>query len=201
MPNPGHRNVRLGVSACLLGQAVRYDGGHKRDSFLTETLGPFVEWVPVCPEVEIGLPIPRTPIRLVGAARAPRLVVETTGDDLTERMRRYASAKARELEALGLCGYVLKSGSPSCGLLGVPVYREDGERSSGDGRGLFAAALAERLPALPIEEEGRLADPVVQRNFIERVLAAAGRVLDREQFIEYQARVTEALAAHLANPA
>src|SRR5947208_2842260 len=135
------------------------------------------------------------------AARAPRLVVETTGDDLTERMRRYASAKARELEALGLCGYVLKSGSPSCGLLGVPVYREDGERSSGDGRGLFAAALAERLPALPIEEEGRLANPVVQRNFIERVLAAAGRVLDREQFIEYQARVTEALAAHLANPA
>ena len=133
MPNPGHRNVRLGVSACLLGQAVRYDGGHKRDSFLTETLGPFVEWVPVCPEVEIGLPIPRTPIRLVGAARAPRLVVETTGDDLTERMRRYASAKARELEALGLCGYVLKSGSPSCGLLGVPGYREDGERSSGDG--------------------------------------------------------------------
>jgi len=128
-------------------------------------------------------------------------VVETTGDDLTERMRRYASAKARELEALGLCGYVLKSGSPSCGLLGVPVYREDGERSSGDGRGLFAAALAERLPALPIEEEGRLANPVVQRNFIERVLAAAGRVLDREQFIEYQARVTEALAAHLANPA
>src|SRR5206468_10083334 len=89
---PRHRNVRLGVSACLLGQAVRYDGGHKRDSFLTETLGPFVEWVPVCPEVEIGLPIPRTPIRLVGAARAPRLVVETTGDDLTERMRRYASA-------------------------------------------------------------------------------------------------------------
>jgi uncharacterized protein YbbK (DUF523 family) len=109
------QKIRLGVSACLLGQEVRYDGGHKRDRFLIDTLGPFVEWVPVCPEVEIGLGVPRDTIRLVGDAAAPRLVVEKTGDDLTARMQRYARARTRELESLDLHGYVLKRGSPSCG--------------------------------------------------------------------------------------
>src|SRR5206468_2844136 len=113
---------------------------------------------------------------LPGADRLSRQCPTPGTETSGSRPRPASSARG-----LALCGYVLKSGSPSCGLLGVPVYREDGERSSGDGRGLFAAALAERLPALPIEEEGRLANPVVQRNFIERVLAAAGRVLDREQ--------------------
>ena len=111
------QKIRLGVSACLLGQEVRYDGGHKPDRFLIDTLGPFVEWVPVCPEVEveIGLGVPRDTIRLVGDAAAPRLVVEKTGDDLTTRMQRYARARTRELESLDLHGYVLKRGSPSCG--------------------------------------------------------------------------------------
>lgn len=200
MPEPAHRNIRLGVSACLLGQEVRYDGGHKRDPFLTETLGPLVEWVPVCPEVEIGLTIPRDPIRLVGDARAPRLVMEKTGEDLTERMRRYARAKAAELAAFGLHGYVLKRASPSCGLTGVPVYGEDGAGSRDDGRGLFAAALADRLPGLPIEEEGRLADPAIRASFIERVLAAAERVLGPERSGECRARLTEALAARAQAP-
>ena len=111
------QKIRLGVSACLLGQEVRYDGGHKPDRFLIDTLGPFVEWVPVCPEVEveIGLGVPRDTIRLVGDAAAPRLVVEKTGDDLTTRMQRYARARTRELESLDLHGYVLKRRSPSCG--------------------------------------------------------------------------------------
>jgi len=166
------KKLRLGVSACLLGQEVRYDGGHKRDAFLTETLGPFVEWVPVCPEVEIGLGIPRATLRLVRGATAPRLVVEKTGEDLTARMRRYAEAKLGELAALGLDGYVLKRASPSCGLFRVRVHRARGAPARA-GRGLYARALVARFPLLPVEEEGRLADPTIRENFLERVWAAA----------------------------
>jgi uncharacterized protein YbgA (DUF1722 family)/uncharacterized protein YbbK (DUF523 family) len=164
--------VRLGVSACLLGESVRYDGGHKRDRFLTETLAPFVEWVPVCPELELGLGVPRDTLRLVGEARAPRLVVERTGEDLTTRMARFARRRVEALAELELDGYVLKRASPSCGLFRVRVY--DARRSpSAAGRGLFAAALVDRLPALPVEEEGRLGDPALRENFIERVFAMA----------------------------
>jgi uncharacterized protein YbbK (DUF523 family) len=127
------QKIRLGVSACLLGQEVRYDGGHKRDAFLTDTLGPFVEWVPVCPEVEIGLSVPRPPIRLVGDPQTPRLVVEKTGEDLATRMRRWASRRITGLDALGLHGYVLKRSSPSCGLLRVRVYGEDDTRAASGG--------------------------------------------------------------------
>jgi uncharacterized protein YbgA (DUF1722 family)/uncharacterized protein YbbK (DUF523 family) len=166
------QKIRLGVSACLLGQEVRYDGGHKRDHFLIDTLGPFVEWVPVCPEVEIGLGIPRDRIRLVGDAAAPRLIVEKTGEDLTARMERYARARTRELESLDLHGYVLKRGSPSCGLFRVRVYDEEGV-VRGNGTGAYARVLTERFPQLPVEEEGRLGDPALRENFIERVFAMA----------------------------
>ncbi len=185
--------IRLGVSACLLGEEVRYDGGHKKDAFLTETLGPFVEWVPVCPEVELGLGIPRDTLRLAGAAGAPRLVVERTGEDLTERMRRYAGRRMRELEALGLHGYVLKRASPSCGLHRVRVYHANGMPSSA-GRGLYAAALVARLPALPVEEEGRLTDPAIRENFIERVFAAARW----RRFVEGSPRPRDLVAFHAA---
>lgn len=167
-----NEKIRLGVSACLLGAEVRYDGGHKKDSFLTDTLGPFVEWIPVCPEVEIGLGIPRDTLRLAGDEEAPRLVVQKTGEDLTARMRRYAETKTRQLEALGLHGYVLKRASPSCGLFRVRVYRESGTPIGG-GRGLYADELVRRFPALPVEEEGRLSDAAIRENFIERVFAAA----------------------------
>lgn len=167
-----HGAIRLGISACLLGQGVRYDGGHKRDAFLTDVLGPFVEWVPVCPEVELGLGTPRPPIRLTGRPDAPRLVVEETGEDLTTRMQRYARRRVRELVALDLDGYVLKSSSPSCGAFRVHVHNADGT-SSATGRGLFAAALMHHLPGLPVEEEGRLGDPEIRESFIERVFAAA----------------------------
>ena len=164
--------IRLGVSACLLGESVRYDGGHKRDAFLTDVLGPHVEWVPVCPEVELGLGVPRPTLRLMGRPAAPRLVQEASGEDLTARMRQYAEARVVELKRLALDGYVLKRASPSCGLFGVPVYREPGARGAA-GRGLFAAALVERLPIMPVEEEGRLADPALRERFIERVFAMA----------------------------
>ena len=141
------QKIRLGASACLLGEAVRYDGGHKRDAFLTVTLGPFVEWVPVCPEVETGLGVPRSPIRLVGDPRAPRLVVEKTGEDLTARMERWARGRIAALNALGLHGYVLKRGSPSCGLFRVRVYDGEGVPHA-NGTGAYARALTERLPLL-----------------------------------------------------
>jgi uncharacterized protein YbgA (DUF1722 family)/uncharacterized protein YbbK (DUF523 family) len=164
--------IRLGVSSCLLGEAVRYDGGHKKDRFLTDVLGSYVEWVPVCPEVEIGLGVPRPTLRLEGHPDAPRLVQEATGEDLTGRMRAYAGDRVRELERLELDGYVLKRASSSCGLFRVRVYRRDGVPSA-DGRGVFAATLVERTPMLPIEEEGRLTDPGIRENFIERVFAMA----------------------------
>ena len=185
--------IRLGVSACLLGAEVRHDGSHKKDAFLTDTLGPFVEWVPVCPEVEIGLGIPRDTIRLVGDAEAPRLVVQKTGEDLTTRMRRYAEAKTRQLEALGLHGYVLKRASPSCGLFRVRVYRES-DRQGGGGRGLYADALVRRFPALPVEEEGRLGDAAIRENFIERVFAFARW----RAFLEAKPRPRDLVAFHAA---
>ena len=170
MPEDVPVRIRLGISSCLLGDRVRYDGGHKRDPFLADLLGAYVEWVPVCPEVEIGLGVPRPPIRLVGRPGAPRLVVERTGEDLTARMSRFAEARAAELDALD--GYVFKRASPTCGLFRVRVYGDAGELR-GAGRGLYAAAITRRSPLLPVEEEGRLADAAIRENFIERVFAAA----------------------------
>jgi uncharacterized protein YbgA (DUF1722 family)/uncharacterized protein YbbK (DUF523 family) len=185
--------IRLGISACLLGESVRYDGGHKRDRFLTETLAPFVEWVPVCPEVELGLGVPRDTLRLVGEAAAPRLVVEHTGEDLTARMARFAHRRLEALAALELDGYVLKRASPSCGLFRVRVYRHTGAPSA-DGRGLFAAALVDRLPMLPVEEEGRLADPGLRESFIERVFAMARW----RAFLAARPRARDLVAFHAA---
>jgi uncharacterized protein YbgA (DUF1722 family)/uncharacterized protein YbbK (DUF523 family) len=172
-PPPAWRDdapVRIGISTCLLGKPVRWDGGHKRDAFLTEQLGPFVEWVPVCPEVEIGMGVPRETIRLVERAGVQRLVAERSGTDWTEPMRAWAQRRARALEALELCGYVLKKDSPSCGMERVRVWNEKGMAEK-RGRGVYAAALMAAAPALPVEEEGRLADPRLRENWIERVFA------------------------------
>lgn len=164
------RPIRIGLSACLLGYEVRWNGGHKRDAYITETLGRWFTWVPVCPEEEIGLGTPREPLRLEGDPSAPRLVFRDSRGDLTGRMRHYAAARAARLAALDLSGYILKSDSPSCGMERVAVYRT-GAQAVRRGVGLFAAALRERLPLLPIEEEGRLHDPGLRENFIERVFA------------------------------
>jgi uncharacterized protein YbgA (DUF1722 family)/uncharacterized protein YbbK (DUF523 family) len=163
--------LRLGISACLLGEEVRWDGGHKRDPFLNDTLGPFVEWVAVCPEVDIGLGIPRETIRLVGDAAAPRLVAPKSGRDLTADMGRYARSKVREMAALDLSGFVLKKDSPSCGMERVRVYEREGARAVRKGTGMFARALLEALPLLPVEEEGRLHDPDLRENFVTRIFA------------------------------
>jgi uncharacterized protein YbgA (DUF1722 family)/uncharacterized protein YbbK (DUF523 family) len=160
-----HPVVRIGVSSCLLGQNVRYDGGHKRDPFLTgAACGRLVAFVPVCPEVELNLGTPREPIHLVRDGAKVRLVARESGKDLTDAMEDYARRRAAGLT--GLSGYVFKKDSPSCGMERVKV-RGDGK----GGRGLFAAAVMDRWPLLPVEEEGRLQDPDLRENFFERVFA------------------------------
>jgi len=162
--------IRIGVSSCLLGSGVRFDGGHKRDAFLTETFGRFVEWVPVCPEVELGLGVPRKTLHLERDGDELRLVENGTDRDLTAAMRRFAARRSRELGEQDLCGYVLKSRSPSCGMERVKVRDARGGPAPG-GRGIFAAGLIDAFPELPVEEEGRLCDPVLRENWVERVFA------------------------------
>lgn len=162
--------LRIGVSSCLLGENVRWDGGHKRDRFLTDELGPFVEWVPVCPEVEVGLGTPRPTLRLVRRGDDVRMVEPKSGLDHTDAMRAWARRRVRDLDREDLSGYVLKKDSPSCGMERVKVYGAAGPGTR-DGRGLFAEALLERFPHLPVEEEGRLGDPRLRENFVVRLFA------------------------------
>jgi uncharacterized protein YbgA (DUF1722 family)/uncharacterized protein YbbK (DUF523 family) len=160
--------ITLGISTCLLGERVRWNGGHKLDRFLTDTLGQFVRYCPVCPEAECGFGVPREPLRLVGDPHAPRLVTARTRQDYTERMLRWARRRVRELEREDLSGFIFKGASPSCGMKGVRVYDEQGVPTSA-GAGLFVRIFMDRFPLLPVEDEGRLHDPSLRDNFIERV--------------------------------
>ncbi|MFB3852732.1 MAG: YbgA family protein [Vicinamibacterales bacterium] len=163
---------RIGISSCLLGQKVRFDGGHKRDAFLVETFGQFIEWVAVCPEVELGLGTPRETLRLVRRDSGIRMVNNKTGDDISDAMRAWADRRVAALSKMDLSGYVLKKDSPSCGMERVKVYGDaPGSMPARSGRGLFAEILMARLPDLPVEEEGRLQDPRLRENFVERVFA------------------------------
>ena len=161
--------IRIGISSCLIGCKVRFDGGHKKDDFLVNTFGSWVQWVPVCPEVEVGMGTPRESIRLVKEDGAVRLVAPKSGRDWTEPMRSYSVRRVGELAGADLCGYVLKKDSPSCGMERVKVYGDGMPVKSG--RGAFAEALLARFPDLPVEEEGRLCDPRLRDNFVERVFA------------------------------
>lgn len=183
--------LRLGVSACLLGQSVRFDGGHKRDTFVADVLTPFVEYVPVCPEQEAGLGTPREAMRLVRQGGLQRLIAVRTRRDLTDVVTNTVQERVRQLAALRLDGFVLKKDSPSCGLTRVKVYSDRGVAAR-TGRGLFAEALCSGLPALPVEEEGRLCDPAIRENFVERIYAF-GRVRD---LCENGARLGELVRFH-----
>jgi uncharacterized protein YbgA (DUF1722 family)/uncharacterized protein YbbK (DUF523 family) len=162
--------VKIGISTCLLGENVRYDGGHKRDRYITDTLGEFFTFVPVCPEVECGLPVPREAMRLVGDPDAPRLMTIRSKKDHTGRMLAWAGRRVKALEAEDLCGFIFKSGSPSSGMERVKVYGPTGMPAK-TGRGLFARAFMEHFPRIPVEEDGRLHDPALRENFIERIFA------------------------------
>lgn len=166
--DPGAERPRIGVSACLLGEAVRFDAGHKRDPFLMRELGRHVSWVPVCPEVETGMGTPREAVRLVGDPQAPRMVGNRSGRDWTDALRAWSAQRLEQLAAMDLDGFVLAKNSPSCGMERVRVYGRGGAPSR-EGTGLFAAELMRRFPLLPVEEQGRLNDPLLRENFVERI--------------------------------
>jgi len=160
--------VKIGVSACLLGQNVRYDGGHKHDRYITGILGEYLEFVPVCPEVEAGFPTPREAFRLIGDPQNPRFVTSRSHVDYTERMIAWAEKRVRGLEKEDLCGFIFKRGSPSSGLSRVKVYDPKGIAEK-KGVGIFARAFTRHFPLLPVEEEGRLNDPKLREMFIEQI--------------------------------
>jgi uncharacterized protein YbgA (DUF1722 family)/uncharacterized protein YbbK (DUF523 family) len=193
--------VRMGISACLLGQKVRYDGGHKRDAFLVEVFGRYVEWVPVCPEVEMGLGVPRDTLRLELEGDDIRLIMPKTGADYTERLRTFATQRLAALANEGLCGYIFKKDSPSCGMERVRLYPRHGMPRKA-GQGLFAAALRQHFPHLPVEEEGRLNDPRLRENFVTWVFAyqrwrrLAGQAVTRAALLRFHAQHKFVLAAH-----
>ncbi len=160
--------IRIGVSACLMGERVRYDGGHKRaDGLVRATDG--VEWVHVCPEVEVGMGTPRETLELVGDAGSPRLVTTETGVDHTAAMFSWARERIAALLAEGIDGFVLKTRSPSCGLSSVPVLRDGVAYASG--RGIFAAELVRLLPDLPVADEEELVAPSALAKFLRRARA------------------------------
>ena len=160
--------IKLGISSCLLGEKVRFDGGHRWDRFITDTLGNYVEFVAVCPEVESGLSVPREAMRLVGDPAHPRLLTVRTGMDHTERLVTWARRRVQELAAQDLCGFIFKSKSPSSGMARVKVYNDQGVPAP-RGVGIFARIFMERFPGLPVADEGRLHNPALRENFIERL--------------------------------
>jgi len=161
--------IRLGISSCLLGHPVRYDGGHKRAESLVSGLSCSVEWVPVCPEVEAGFGVPREPMQLVVAGSTIRLITIDTRRDLTDQMAQFSISRVRELKTLHLSGFVLKARSPSCGIEQVPLYDKQGSPND-SGTGLFAHAVRTTFPTLPIVHEEHLADPVRRESFLRQVV-------------------------------
>jgi uncharacterized protein YbgA (DUF1722 family)/uncharacterized protein YbbK (DUF523 family) len=161
-------NIRIGISSCLLGNNVRYDGGHQHDRYITDTLGRYFTWVPVCPEVECGLGIPREAMRLIGEPESPRLVTIRSGIDHTERMLQWKMRKCKELENEKLCGFIFKSKSPSSGIGGVKIYSSSGMPDR-KGAGIFGGAFVKHFSLIPVIDDGRLHDPIMRENFIERV--------------------------------
>lgn len=165
-----HQAIRIGISSCLLGEKVRYDGGHKRDLFIADTLSQYFEWEPVCPEAMVGMGVPRETVQLRQLHSEIKMVGLKTQRDWTRSMNQFSLQKSRYLSERNICGYIFKKGSPSCGLFRVNVYTENNMPQK-SGRGLFAEAVAQHMPLLPVEEEGRLQDPVLRENFITRVFA------------------------------
>ena len=161
--------IKIGVSACLIGEMVRYDGGHKLCQYIADMPGASFRLVPLCPEVGCGLPVPRETMQLEGDPASPRLVTTATRVDLTGRMREFCERTMAELEREALCGFIFKARSPSCGLR-VEICRQEGE-PAGYGSGLFARAVTGRFPLLPVEEECGLEDASLRESFLERVLA------------------------------
>jgi uncharacterized protein YbgA (DUF1722 family)/uncharacterized protein YbbK (DUF523 family) len=197
----GTAKIRVGISSCLLGEEVRYNGGHKQSSVCTDQLSRYFEFVSSCPELGAGLGVPRPPIRLVGDPAAPRAVrVVNSSVDVTDQLLAYSATRLPELADLN--GYIFIKNSPSCGLFRVKVYQENGHPHVEPGRGIFAQALTSAMPLLPVEEDGRLQDPVLRENFITRVFALhnwkllVAKGLTAARLTAFHARYKYTLMAH-----
>jgi uncharacterized protein YbbK (DUF523 family) len=162
--------IKIGISACLLGENVRYDGGHKLDSFLKDSLGKYVEYVPVCPEVECGLGVPRKSMRLEGEPNSPRLIITETGQNVTKRMVNWTQKRMIQLEKEDIRGFIFKSDSPSCGIKKIKIYNEKSMPVKA-GAGIFAQIFIKHFPSLPVQDEESLHDSGLRENFIERIFA------------------------------
>ncbi|WP_434609590.1 DUF1722 domain-containing protein [Pseudomonas sp. D2-30] len=201
MPSEANAKPKIAISACLMGAEVRFNGGHKQSQLCSRTLNDFFDFVPVCPEVAIGLGIPREPIRLVGKPEQPHAVGTVNRDlDVTQSLDDYGRQMAEELN--DVCGYIFMQKSPSCGLERVKVYDHNSVPQDGGGRGIYAQAFCARHPDLPVEEDGRLNDPVLRENFLTRVFVYAAwqslrrRDLTRRDLIEFHSRYKYLLMAH-----
>ncbi len=194
--------IRLGISSCLMGNNVRYNGGHQLDKFITRTLGNYVEFVPVCPEVECGLGVPRETLRLVGSADNPRLITSRSKIDHTEKMQKWAAQKIQELEKEDLQGFIFKSKSPSSGMERVKIYHADKSGLTGSGPGIFAKMFMNHFPLLPVEEDGRLHDIFLRENFVERIFVykrwrdLVGKKITRGALVEFHTDHKLLIMAH-----
>ena len=192
---------KIAISACLMGLDVRYNGGHKESRLCSRTLTDYFDFIPVCPEVAIGLGVPRQPIRLVGSADQPEAVGSLDhGLNVTQPLAAYGRDMAAQLG--DICGYIFMQNSPSCGLERVKVYHVSGARADRDGRGIYARAFCLRHPDLPVEEDGRLNDPVLRENFLTRVFAYSAwqqlrqEGMTRRGLTDFHSRYKYLLMAH-----
>ena len=163
--------IRIGVSSCLIGEKVRWNGDHKQDRYVREILSRYFEYIPVCPEVEVGMGVPRETVALYGDPEKPSMISKKTQTDWTKPMEKYIKSRINTLSADDLCGYIFKSKSPSCGMSRVPLYSEFGSHKVKHGPGMFANAFINSFPLVPTEDEGRLNDPRIRENFIVRVFS------------------------------
>ncbi|MCL0044802.1 DUF523 and DUF1722 domain-containing protein [Nitrospinaceae bacterium] len=161
--------IKIGVSSCLLGEEVRWNGGHKKDRYVQAALDNYFEYVPTCPEVDVGMGIPRETVALYGVLEDHKMISKKSQTDWTSKMNTYMKGRISTLGKNDLCGYIFKSKSPSCGIGRVPIYSKFGSSKVRYGPGMFASSFMKTLPLIPVEDEGRLHDPVIRENFIVRV--------------------------------
>jgi len=201
MINNNKNPIKIGISACLLGEKVRWDGGHKKDRYITDVLGNYFAFIPVCPEIEVGMGTPRESVRLVGDVSSPNMIGNKSGEDWSDRMRKYIAKRTVQLKGYGFSGYILKKDSPSCGMERVRVYQSNGIPIK-DGRGFFGGVVVNHFNNLPIEEEGRLNDPSLRENFIVRVFAYSDvhsifkKNIDRGEVVKFHSKYKYLLLAH-----
>ena len=161
--------IKIGMSSCLLGEEVRWDGDHKHDQYVRDVLGSYFDYVSICPEVDVGMGVPRETVALYGTLENPKMITKRSKTDWTKKMNHYTKDRIHELTKENLCGYVFKSKSPSCGIGKVPIYSEFGSSRMRHGSGMFASSFVKVFPLVPVEDEGRLHDPVIRENFIVRI--------------------------------